>query len=246
MKVSFLELIKICAIFLDAPLMTMQPYSRSFVFCCSITCQHCAIFLCLSLSLSLFSLSLCLSPSLSLSLFLSLSLSLSFSLCLISRATHLPLRLVYMLKYSPSTSEYRLIYSECHMARGAHGLPSLHICRAAGETNIDQVNRAHQGPYHELNISNIHKREVNLKSAKRKLLVDVRALRALATAVFVQWSVAAELIWSIFFHLHSSTRRYCKVTNFRPEPIFVLLTWNWFVRTIFRTFEGLNTKWRWK
>ena len=24
---------------------------------------------------------------------------------------------------------------------------------------------------------------------------------------------------------------YCRVTNFRPVPIFVLLTWNWFVRT---------------
>ena len=39
------------------------------------------------------------------------------------------------------------------MARGAHGGPSLHICRAAGEANIDEVNRAHRGPYHELNIS---------------------------------------------------------------------------------------------
>ena len=39
------------------------------------------------------------------------------------------------------------------MARGAHGWPSLHICRAAGEANIDEVNRAHRGPYHELNIS---------------------------------------------------------------------------------------------
>ena len=27
------------------------------------------------------------------------------------------------------------------------------ICRAAGEANIDEVNRAHRGPYHELNIS---------------------------------------------------------------------------------------------
>ena len=39
------------------------------------------------------------------------------------------------------------------MARGAHGWPSLHICRAAGEANIDEVSRAHRGPYHELNIS---------------------------------------------------------------------------------------------
>ena len=39
------------------------------------------------------------------------------------------------------------------MARGAHGWPSLHICRAAGEANIDEVNRAHRGTYHELNIS---------------------------------------------------------------------------------------------
>ena len=31
--------------------------------------------------------------------------------------------------------------------------PSLHICRAAGEANIDEVNRAHRGPYHELNIN---------------------------------------------------------------------------------------------
>ena len=46
-----------------------------------------------------------------------------------------------------------------------------------------------------------------LKSAKRKLLVDVRALRALETAVLEQWFVAAELTWSIFFQLHSSTRR---------------------------------------
>ena len=45
------------------------------------------------------------------------------------------------------------IFSECHMARGAHGWPSLHICRAAGEANIDEVDRAHRGPYHELNIS---------------------------------------------------------------------------------------------
>ena len=35
---------------------------------------------------------------------------------------------------------------------------------------------------------------------------------------------------------------YCKVTKFRPVPIFVLLTWNWFVQTNFRTFEGLKTK----
>ena len=33
------------------------------------------------------------------------------------------------------------------MARGAHGWPSRHICRAAGEANIDEVNCAHRGPY---------------------------------------------------------------------------------------------------
>ena len=33
----------------------------------------------------------------------------------------------------------------------------------------------------------------------------------------------------------------CKVTNFRPVPIFVLLTWNWFVWTNFCTFEVLKT-----
>ena len=40
---------------------------------------------------------------------------------------------------------------------------------------------------------------------------------------------------------------YCKVTNFRPVPIFVLLSWNWFgfVRTNFRTFEGLKRKLHW-
>ena len=38
------------------------------------------------------------------------------------------------------------------MARGAHGWPSLHICRAAGEANIDEVNRAHRGQYHEVNM----------------------------------------------------------------------------------------------
>ena len=38
------------------------------------------------------------------------------------------------------------------------------------------------------------------------------------------------------------TKIYCKVTNFRPVPIFVLLTCNWFVRTNFRTFDGLKTK----
>ena len=32
---------------------------------------------------------------------------------------------------------------------------------------------------------------------------------------------------------------YCKVANFRLVPIFVLLPWNWFVRTNFRTFEDL-------
>ena len=37
---------------------------------------------------------------------------------------------------------------------------------------------------------------------------------------------------------------FCKVTNFRPAPIFVLLTWNWFIWTNFRTFEELKTKWR--
>ena len=86
------------------------------------------------------------------------------------------------------------------MARGAHGRPSLHICRAAGEANIDEVNRAHRGPYHELNISRYSRTRgeykllyLYLKSAKRKLLVGVRALRALETAMLVQWSVAAEL-----------------------------------------------------
>ena len=39
--------------------------------------------------------------------------------------------------------------------------------------------------------------------------------------------------------------RLLKVTNFHTVPIFVLLTWNWFVRTNFRTFEGLKTKWHW-
>ena len=38
---------------------------------------------------------------------------------------------------------------------------------------------------------------------------------------------------------------YCKVINFRTVPVFVLLTWNWFVRTIFHTFEGLKTKLHW-
>ena len=33
---------------------------------------------------------------------------------------------------------------------------------------------------------------------------------------------------------------YSNVTHFRPVPIFALLTWNWFVRTNFRAFEGLN------
>ena len=58
-----------------------------------------------------------------------------------------------------------------------------------------------------------------LKSAKRKLLVDVRALRALETAMLVQWSVAAEQTWSIFFQLHSSTRRHLrwKVRGFLSE-----------------------------
>ena len=36
-----------------------------------------------------------------------------------------------------------------------------------------------------------------------------------------------------------------KVANFRTVPVFVLLTWNWFVRTYFRTFEGLKTKLHW-
>ena len=40
-------------------------------------------------------------------------------------------------------------------------------------------------------------------------------------------------------------REYCKVTNFRPVPIFVLLTWNWFARSNFRTFESLTTKSHW-
>ena len=39
-----------------------------------------------------------------------------------------------------------------------------------------------------------------------------------------------------------NTKNYCKVINFRTVPIFVLLTWNWFVRTNFRTFERLKTK----
>ena len=57
-------------------------------------------------------------------------------------------------QYSPSASEYRWIFSKCHMARGVHGWLSLHICRAAlGEANIGEVNHAHRGPYHELNIS---------------------------------------------------------------------------------------------
>ena len=34
-----------------------------------------------------------------------------------------------------------------------------------------------------------------------------------------------------------------KITNFRPVPILVLFTRNWFVRTNFRSFEGLKTKW---
>ena len=38
---------------------------------------------------------------------------------------------------------------------------------------------------------------------------------------------------------------YCKFTNFCMVPIFVLSTWNWVVRTNFRTFEGLRRKWRW-
>ena len=38
-----------------------------------------------------------------------------------------------------------------------------------------------------------------------------------------------------------SIESYCKVTNFRPVPIFVLLIWNWFVRINFRTFQGLKT-----
>ena len=39
--------------------------------------------------------------------------------------------------------------------------------------------------------------------------------------------------------------QYCKVTNFRPVPIFVHLTWNWFARTNFRTFDGFMIKSHW-
>ena len=41
----------------------------------------------------------------------------------------------------------------------------------------------------------------------------------------------------------SQIQKVKKVTNFRPVLIFVLLTWNWFVRTNFRTFKGLKTTW---
>ena len=39
-----------------------------------------------------------------------------------------------------------------------------------------------------------------------------------------------------------SVTNYCKIRNFRPIPVFVLLTWNWFVRTNFRTFEGVKAR----
>ena len=115
-------------------------------------------------------------------------------------------------QYSPSASEYRLIFSECHMARGAHGWPSLHICRAAGEANIDEVNRAHRGPYHELNISRYSRTRgeycTYIWKVRNESFLSLTVLcERLKTAVLVQWSVAAELTWSIFFQLHSSTRR---------------------------------------
>ena len=55
----------------------------------------------------------------------------------------------------------------------------------------------------------------------------------------------AEQCFGDSFVLNLKNPMYCKVTNFRPVPIFVLLTWNWFVRTNFRTFEGLKTKLHW-
>ena len=40
--------------------------------------------------------------------------------------------------------------------------------------------------------------------------------------------------------LPKSLENYCKVTHFRPVPMFILLTWKWFMRTNFRTFQGQN------
>ena len=43
----------------------------------------------------------------------------------------------------------------------------------------------------------------------------------------------------------NATAQLLKVKNFRPVPIFVLSTWNWFVQTNFRTFMVLKNKSLW-
>ena len=45
------------------------------------------------------------------------------------------------------------------------------------------------------------------KSAKQRPRLSVRALRALVTAVLVQYSVTSEMVWPIFSYQHSTIRR---------------------------------------
>ena len=81
-----------------------------------------------------------------------------------------------------------------------------------------------------------NRRKISQKLAKRITLVS------LSTPLPPPWNERKSQN-----RLQRSTeeREYCKVTNVRPVPIFVLLNWNWFVRTNFRTFEGQETKSHW-
>ena len=72
---------------------------------------------------------------------------------------------------------------------------------------------------------------------KEKHFLQVRSLCLMLVSASVPTNLFSSLIyWKV------------TCTKFRPVPIFVLLTWNWFIRTNFRTFEGLKTKLRcnWK
>ena len=94
-------------------------------------------------------------------------------------------------------------------------------------------------------------------SFRKKKNIQKTTQNALAPSIFIVLSIVLKLgtpllqtkaqntffFWDFVGLEPSGT--YCKVTNFRPVPIFVLLTWNWFVRTNFCTFEGLKTKLHW-
>ena len=66
------------------------------------------------------------------------------------------------IQYLPSARRYRAIFTECTYGPRCTRLTESIYLLSRRRGNYDEVNRAHRGPYHEVNMLDIGKREVDI------------------------------------------------------------------------------------